>query len=173
VTRTARDISSNAAEVIASLRALGSEMDRLDEVAAQLYGLNRTDMRALDVIGRSGPLAPSELARSLGFTTGGITTVLDRLERAGYVRRRPDPTDRRRLLVEVTEATTKRDQAVFGGLIRATVDFARGYSDDDLNLVLRFLDGTRDLTAAHSHALEGGKTKTRSPHRSRRSRVSG
>jgi DNA-binding MarR family transcriptional regulator len=161
VTRKARKIpQSRVADVIASLRDLGSEMDHLDEVAAQLYGLNRTDMRALDVIGRQGPLAPTDLARSMGFTTGGITTVIDRLERAGYAHRRPDPVDRRKLVVEVTEATRKRDQAVFGGLIRATMDFARTYSDHDLRVVREFLDGARDITAAYSRALDDVKAST-------------
>jgi DNA-binding MarR family transcriptional regulator len=135
-------------------------MDRLDEVGAQLYGLNRTDMRALDIIGRDGPLAPTDLARLLGFTTGGVTTVIDRLERAGYARRRPDNADRRRLVVDVTRATRKRDQAVFGGLIRATIDFARSYSDDDLCVVRGFLDGARDITAAYAHALEDREAAT-------------
>ena len=78
-------------QVAGGLRALSTEIDRLDQAAADRYGLNRTDMRALDILGRAGPLAPTALARLLGFTTGGITTVLDRLERAGYIRRRPDP----------------------------------------------------------------------------------
>src|ERR1043166_5846990 len=95
-------------QVLSSLRALSTEIDRLDQAAADRYGLNRTDMRALDIVGRAGPLAPTALARALGFTTGGVTTVLDRLERAGYVRRRPDPGDRRRQLVETTEVTAVR-----------------------------------------------------------------
>jgi DNA-binding MarR family transcriptional regulator len=70
-------------EVVADLRLLSAAMDRLDEVAAGSYGLNRTDMRALEIVGRSGPLAPTDLAGLLGFTTGGVTTVIDRIERAG------------------------------------------------------------------------------------------
>ena len=96
-------------QVAGSLRALSTEIDRLDQAAADLYGLNRTDMRALDIVGRAGPLAPTALARLLGFTTGGVTTVLDRLERAGYVRRRPDPADRRRQVVEIIDVTAVRD----------------------------------------------------------------
>ena len=69
---------------------------RANTRAADRYGLNRTDMRALDIVGQAGPLAPTALGRLLGFTTGGVTSVLDRLERAGYIRRQPDPSDRRR-----------------------------------------------------------------------------
>ena len=140
-------------QVAGGLRALSTEIDRLDQAAADRYGLNRTDMRALDILGRAGPLAPTALARLLGFTTGGVTTVLDRLEKAGYVRRRPDPGDRRRQLVETTEATAARDEEVFGDLIRGTRDLLAGYTDDQLLVIRDFLDRARQLTAAHADAL--------------------
>jgi DNA-binding MarR family transcriptional regulator len=154
VTRKARNISGQlVTSVISSLRALSAETDRLDDVAARRYGLNRTDMRALEIIGREGPMAPTELARLLGFTTGGVTTVIDRLERAGYVRRRPDQTDRRRLVVEVTDATRQQDAELFGDLVRRTRAFAQSYSDDQLRIIQGFLEGAREITAAHSQAL--------------------
>ena len=140
-------------QVAVSLRALSTEIDRLDQAAADRYGLNRTDMRALDITGRAGPLAPTELARLLGFTTGGVTTVLDRLERAGYIRRQPDPTDRRRQVVQITEATAARDREVFGGLIRQTGDLLATYTDDQLAVIRDFLDRTRQLTAAYADTL--------------------
>jgi DNA-binding MarR family transcriptional regulator len=140
-------------QVAGGLRALSTEIDRLDQAAADRYGLNRTDMRALDILGRAGPLAPTALARLLGFTTGGVTTVLDRLEQAGYVRRRPDPGDRRRQLVETTQATAARDEEVFGDLIRGTRDLLAGYTDDQLLVIRDFLDRVRQLTAAHADTL--------------------
>jgi DNA-binding MarR family transcriptional regulator len=140
-------------QVFSSLRALGTEIDRLDQAAADRYGLNRTDMRALDIVGRAGPLAPTALARALGFTTGGVTTVVDRLERAGYVRRRPDPDDRRRQLVETTEVTAVRDQEIFGDLIRSTRQFLETYTDEQLLVIDDFLDRTRKITAAYADTL--------------------
>ena len=144
---------SLAGQVAGRLRALSTEIDRLDQAAADRYGLNRTDMRALDILGQAGPLAPTDLARQLGFTTGGVTTVLDRLERAGYIRRRPDPADRRRLVVQTTEATAARDAEVFGGLIRQTTDLLATYTDDQLQVIDDFLTRTRQLTAAYADAL--------------------
>ena len=140
-------------QVVGGLRALSTEIDRLDQAAADRYGLNRTDMRALDIVGRAGPLAPTALARLLGFTTGGVTTVLDRLEKAGYIRRRPDPGDRRRQVVETTEATAARDEEVFGDLIRGTRDLLADYTNDELLVIRDFLDRVRQLTAAHADAL--------------------
>jgi DNA-binding MarR family transcriptional regulator len=155
-------------QVASSLRALSTEIDRLDQAAADRYGLNRTDMRALDIVGRVGPLAPTALARLLGFTTGGVTTVLDRLERAGYIRRQPDPGDRRRQVVEITETTIARDQEVFGDLIRATSDLLAAYTDDQLLVIHDFVDRTRQLTAAYADALAShpnppGPRVTRAP----------
>ena len=141
------------ARVAASLRALSTDIDRLDQAAADRYGLNRTDMRALDILGQAGPLAPTDLARQLGFTTGGVTTVLDRLERAGYIRRRPDTSDRRRLVVEATAATTARDQEVFGDLIRQTGELLATYTDDQLQVIDDFLTRARQLTAGHADTL--------------------
>src|SRR5262249_13534572 len=83
---------------------------------------------------------------------GGVTTVLDRLERAGYVRRRPDSGDRRRLVVEVTQVTTARDQEVFGELVRKTSDLLAAYSDDQLLVIRDFLTRARKLTAAYADA---------------------
>ena len=141
------------ARVTGSLRELSTEIDRLDQAAADRYGLNRTDMRALDIVGRAGPLAPTDLARLLGFTTGGVTTVLDRLERAGYIRRRPASGDRRRLVVEATEATAARDAEVFGALIRQTSDLLASYSDEQLLVIDDFLTRARQLTAAYAGSV--------------------
>ncbi len=141
--------------VVVSLRALSTEIDRLDHAAAGRYGLNRTDMRALDIVGRAGPLAPSDLARLLGFTTGGVTTVIDRLEHSGYVRRQPDPADRRRQIVAVTEATTFRDREVLGDLIQRTAELLSAYTDDQLRLIDDFLSRARQLTASYADSLAG------------------
>ena len=71
--------------MLAELRALAAKIDRL---AADRYGLNRTDLHSLEIVGSSGGLTPTDLARALGVTTGGVTTVIDRLESAGYAPRR-------------------------------------------------------------------------------------
>jgi DNA-binding MarR family transcriptional regulator len=142
-------------QVAAGLRKLSTEIDRLDQVAAERYGLNRTDMRALDIVGMTGPLAPTALARMLGFTTGGVTSVLDRLEQAGYIRRQPDPGDRRRQVVQVTEATSARDREVFGELMASTNELLTSYTSDQLLTIHDFLDRIGQLTAAHADSLSG------------------
>src|SRR5215469_3715031 len=91
-----------AETVMMDLRALSTVQDRLDQYAAQRFGINRTDLRALDLIGFAGTISPTALADALGMSTGATSTVLDRLEAAGYARREPDPDHRRRTLVRQT-----------------------------------------------------------------------
>jgi DNA-binding MarR family transcriptional regulator len=110
-------------------------------------------MRCLELLGQAGALAPTELANALGFTTGGITTVIDRLERAGYVRRRPDRADRRRLIVEATELVAQREAEVFGQLIQSSETLAAAYSDADLATIRDFLRRSRETIAAHVESL--------------------
>jgi DNA-binding MarR family transcriptional regulator len=139
--------------VQAELRALSTEIDRLDGLTAECFGLNRTDARCLDLLSQAGALTPTELAHALGFTTGGITTVVDRLERAGYARRRPDPADRRRVIVEATELVAQRAADVFGRLIQSTEALAATYSDADLATIRDFLRRSRETIAAHAETL--------------------
>jgi DNA-binding MarR family transcriptional regulator len=156
-------------ETYARLRTLTTEIDRLDQAAADRFGVNRTDMRALDVLG-NGPLAPSALSQRLGITTGGLTSVLDRLEKAGYVRRRNDPHDRRRQVVESTEATAAREREVFQGLIGATTRFLSSYTDEQLRVINDFLMRMGQLTAEYAETLTDQPPAAPGPSPARRSR---
>jgi DNA-binding MarR family transcriptional regulator len=103
------------------MRELGDEFrismnlnDQFDEAAASALGLNTTDLRCMDVIQRLGGVSAGELAREAGLTTGAVTSVIDRLERAGYAKRVADPNDRRRVLVELTPETEKAVWEIWG-----------------------------------------------------------
>ena len=84
------------ADLFEERRVLGVVNDIADQAVADYLGINRTDARCLDIIGRLGGVSAGRLARESGLSTGAVTTVLDRLERAGYARRTSDPGDRRR-----------------------------------------------------------------------------
>ncbi len=135
------------ARVIAELRALSTVQDRLDQHAAQRFGLNRTDLRALDLIGQAGTTSPTALAAALGMSTGATSTVLDRLEAAGYARREPDPDHRRRTLVRMSPRAQQLSAEIFAPVIRATAEHAAGHPDGELRAIAAFL-------ADHRRALE-------------------
>ena len=111
--------------------------DMLDHAVADRLGINRTDYRALDVIDQKGPIAAGGLARELRLSTGAVTTVVDRLERAGYARRVPDPGDRRRVLIEIAPGVREGAAQIYGTPDDVVDHFAE-YTDDQLELLLRF-----------------------------------
>jgi DNA-binding MarR family transcriptional regulator len=127
------------AQVIAELRALSTVQDRLDQYAAERFGLNRTDLRALDFIGQAGITSPTALAAALGMSTGATSTVLDRLEAAGYASREPDPDHRRRTQVRITARTEKLSAEIFEPVIRATAEHAAGHPERELREIAAFL----------------------------------
>ena len=86
--------------------------DEMDEAVAGRLGLNRTDLRCLSVVSQAGPMTPSALADATGLTRAAMTTALDRLERAGYLRRVRDQQDRRSVRVELAKDAVKRRAGV-------------------------------------------------------------
>ena len=145
--------SATVAIVQASLLALSTQIDRLDGLAATEFGLNRTDLRALDLIRRAGAPAPTALADALGFTTGGVTTVIDRLERAGYVRRQQDPADRRRVVLEPTETVAQREAEIYGRLIEETMRLIASYSAAQRTAIDDFLTRVTGIVASHADRI--------------------
>ncbi|MEV0230689.1 MarR family transcriptional regulator [Nonomuraea sp. NPDC050786] len=80
--------------------------------SAKAVDLGATDLYALNILGLNGALTPGELGRRTGLTTGPTTRLIDRLEQAGYVRRVPDPGDRRKVIVEPIATPSGLDEAL-------------------------------------------------------------
>ena len=76
----------------------------------------RIGLRCLDTIDREGPVSADRLVEQSGLTTAAVTTVIDRLEKAGYARRRDDPNDRRPVLVELTPLMRERAEVIWGSV---------------------------------------------------------
>ena len=76
----------------------------------------------------------------MGLTTGAITTVLDRLERAGFAQRVRDESDRRRVRVTLTEKAHQELWPYYEPLMRMSEQLYSRYTDDELALLLRFLE---------------------------------
>jgi DNA-binding MarR family transcriptional regulator len=103
-------------QVVFEVRAAQSAVDEMDDAACRALGINRTDGRCLDILDREAPMTAGALAERSGLTTAAVTTVLDRMESAGYARRLRDPHDRRRVLVELTPLAQERAAAIWGPL---------------------------------------------------------
>ena len=130
-------------QVVHQLRAVTVELDLLAAGFAQRNGLHPTDLRALICLldaARSGtPVTPGRLGAQLGLNSPGTTSLLDRLERLGHMRRVRDEHDRRRILLEVDERAVALGRSFFGPLIEDIADAARDFSEAELSAVQRFL----------------------------------
>jgi DNA-binding MarR family transcriptional regulator len=135
------------ADQIAVLQIVTEDMD---VAAAEWLGVNRTDLRCLSVLYFGGPATAARLATATRLTRGAFTTVLDRLERAGYVRRVPDETDRRRVMVELTAKVLDAIAQMWGRLAEEGVTRLREYSEEELSVIAGFLRHSIDLQIRHA-----------------------
>ena len=145
-------------ELIGEFRAAGNQDSAFDNMAAERLGLNRTDLHAINIIENSGGLTAGELAAAAGLTTGAVTGVVDRLERAGYARRVPDPEDRRRVKLEVTPKFYARADKIWGPVAADWAARLGGrFTAEELERVIDFLRITNELSREHLERLRGMK----------------
>jgi DNA-binding MarR family transcriptional regulator len=125
-------------------RVLGTAVVLFHEAVASRLGLGAAEWRCLELLDREGPATAGRLAGLSGFTTGAITGIVDRLEKAGYVRREPNPRDRRSVIVRPLENPALREQVVpiFQSLGRAMADVAGHYSARELDLIRDYFERT-------------------------------
>ena len=123
--------------------------DAIDQTVSDMFRVNRTDARCMDIIERHGRITAGDLAREAALSTGAVTALLDRLERIGAVRRVADPNDRRKVLVELTPETVKRSWEIFGPIAEEAHRLIADYSDDELRVILDFLRRGREMSTAH------------------------
>lgn len=129
------------------LRRMNSEFNRIAQEFAQAQGLHLTDMQALIAIldadadpeAEGEPMTPGRLRKQLNLTSGAVTACLDRLERAGHIRRVRDAGDRRVVHLHYADAARGLARDYFRPLARST-EAARGrFSTEELAVVVRFL----------------------------------
>lgn len=121
---------------------------------AHELGLHPTDYKALGILDRLGPMSAGELGRHTGLAAASVTNLIDRLAAKGFLRREPDPTDRRRLLLhaEVGELT---DNQFFASWQRSASQLWQRYSDTELAVILDFLTDTAGRLRARTEAITG------------------
>ncbi len=106
--------------------------------AAEQAGLGLTDMQLLNLLQLNGPSTPGSLAAGSGLSSGGVTVALDRLARAGYIRREPNPADRRSLLVRLLPGRMRRLERLYREVEADTRRLLATLSSADLEAVIRF-----------------------------------
>jgi DNA-binding MarR family transcriptional regulator len=131
-------------ELMASLGKLREAEDTISEASLKYMKLNQTDMRALHyliVAGNSGLIAtPGAIATHLKISTASTTKLLDRLEYAGHIVRKPHPTDRRALAITITQKTHEAAMQTVGRQQAKRFHAAARLTSLERTTVIRFLD---------------------------------
>jgi DNA-binding MarR family transcriptional regulator len=140
--------------LFSEVRRHQNAQDLFDDAACAHLGINRTDGRSLDILDQHGRMTAGALARASGLTSGAVTALIDRLERAGYVRRVRDTEDRRRVLVEMTDEARRRAGEVWGPIAQEAGELLGAYDDDQLALI-------RDFTRVARESLERHRERVR------------
>src|SRR5262249_45037684 len=133
---------------------------------ADRLGLNVTDHKCADLLERLGPMTAGELAQRTGLTTGAITGVIDRLEKAGFARPTQGPHDPRRGGVAPdAQRSGRKIGPLFESIARASAELCARYSTRDLALIRDFTARASQLTYEETAKLREGAARGRQPRR--------
>ncbi|MFI8349288.1 MarR family transcriptional regulator [Streptomyces sp. NPDC085596] len=150
---TPRPDASPAQALTAMDNLIAAHLIGQQEMARRL-GLTVTDLTCFGFVLQAGPdlLTAGDLASRVQVTTGAVTGILNRLERAGYVTRRPDPTDRRRVRVAAVPAAVSRVEAAYGAHYERLMTLFADYTPAELATITDWF--TRATALAHESRAE-------------------
>jgi DNA-binding MarR family transcriptional regulator len=110
------------------------------KVIADKAGQHSTDLECLDFLRLGGPCTAGKLSELTGLTTGAVTAMIDRLEKAGYVHRERDKNDRRKVIVVPDKTKIDAELAPFSRSMGVALEtLSKEFSEDELEIILRFL----------------------------------
>jgi DNA-binding MarR family transcriptional regulator len=125
------------------------------EAVGRLLGLSAVERKCLDVLRRLGPVTAGTIGEHTGLTTGAVTGLMDRLEKAGHVRRARDPHDRRKVVVQLlpNEQMDALLGAAFDPLADDMTKVAARYSDAELRAIADWIRQTTDVLVANTRRI--------------------
>jgi len=139
------------------LRRLGRRQSTatvlFNHAVAERLGLGPTDHKCLDLLFERGPMTGSKLATITGLTSGAVTGVTARLERAGFLRRAPDPYDRRKQVLSPAPDRVQEIDEVFAPLHSDLARVLEGFDTHQLAAIADFLDHSTDCLLRHAVLL--------------------
>ena len=120
---------------------------------AERLGLGPADHKCLDLLRERGAMTGSELAAITGLTSGAITGVVARLERAGYLRRKPDPHDGRKQILYPARERLRDIQNVLGPIREDVAALLEGFDVRQLTAIAEFLSHSAEIAYRHATLL--------------------
>jgi DNA-binding MarR family transcriptional regulator len=137
---------------------------------AERLGLGPADHKCLDLLLDRGSMTGSQLAAITGLTTGAVTGVVARLERAGYVERRPDPADKRKQIISLVPERVRDVQEVFAAATPTMAAVLDGFDAVELAAIATFLERVAEVNLQRAAAMRaqllagGGRSAVSATH---------
>ena len=141
-------------ELGTALQRYQRSVQAYDDAVGRALGLGPADLRCLDWLA-DGPKAAGVLATATGLRPAATTALIDRLENKGLVERVPDETDRRRVLVRMTEAGARSTYAMYAPLVDEGQGLFAHHSVAELTAMRDLVDAMRELTDRHRDGITG------------------
>ncbi|MBT9329813.1 MarR family winged helix-turn-helix transcriptional regulator [Paracidobacterium acidisoli] len=148
------------ADLTRSVRLFIAGASLFSQRVADKLNMHPTDLQFLNLLELLGPLTPGTLAQCSGLTTGGVTVVLDRLEKSGYIRRLPNPADRRSVLVDWIPAKRKKVTSNYDAVEGQFHMILGEFSEEELQTVLTFFS-TANAARSREKSSAGKQSRTR------------
>jgi DNA-binding MarR family transcriptional regulator len=147
------DTVATPTELLTALRHFGLEDDRFDTIVARRFDAAPAEFKAMDHILASGGLTPGQLGDRLALSSGAVTALVDRLERLGWVKRVPHPTDRRSVIVSKASANVSAGEQIYRRFAEALARAAAELTPDERAACVRFLDSAAEIAAGQAREL--------------------
>lgn len=148
-----RDKEMLLTQLIEGLHRYGMRTSIFQQNMAQKMGVVHTDLKTANILNETGPITAGELSKITGLSTGSVTALVDRLEKAGYVRRERDKSDRRRVMIVPIPERHKKIMNHYKSLEVNTKQLCESYLDDELELILKFFLDIIDLLDQENETL--------------------
>ncbi|MBU0437733.1 MarR family transcriptional regulator [Staphylococcus succinus] len=126
-------------EITSLLRSLGTRIVLHQQYISELLNVYSRDFTTIDILKETGPITAGELAKRVGLTTGSVTSLVDRLEKKGYVTREKHPKDRRKVIIVPHYEEKTEVQNVFSNLNENMMSISAQYNEKELSIIKRFL----------------------------------
>ena len=143
----------------------GARFILVHQAVAERLGLNVIDLRCLRLASEAIEPTAGHLAKITGLTTGTITGVLDRLERARFIRRERDPQDRRKVIVKVLPSGLEKVERIMAPLSEDMNKVLEAFTEDELRAVVKFFEATAATVSRHLERIHEEMPAKREPSR--------
>ena len=135
--KTQPEVQPEVYDLMWEIRKFTRSTLMLQQMIAEKAGLYVTDAECIDYLKEMGPSTAGDLSKATRLTTGAITNVIDRLERAGFVKRSRDAEDRRKVVVSYITQKKTGMEIHYASLAKSVQNFLSSYTKKELNLLIK------------------------------------